>query len=100
MARSLFPAVENRLVPPLVIRATKDKGVLFPYQAFGQFEADILKRFPKCQAVRVGVKNIDHCARPHGFHRVSVKIPEKGIEVFLRHIVVGDAAVPCAPAGI
>ena len=41
MARSLFPAVENRLVSPLVILTTEDKCVFLPYQALGQLQPGI-----------------------------------------------------------
>ena len=67
MRRPLFPSVEDRLVPPLVVLAAKDKGILFPDQALRQLQTSVHECLPENMPRAFRMEHINGGAGPHEF---------------------------------
>ena len=86
----LLPAVEARLVLPLVRGASQHEGLLLPDTAAGEIEPSSVKSLSEVQPLSVGVEHIDGGIVRHDLLHIGKGIKEE-VEKLLRcHIVVFD----------
>ena len=58
VGRAFLPAVERRLVEPLVILPPQNERVLFPDQALPHLESDVVAGSPEIVSFGIGVENV------------------------------------------
>lgn len=63
MTRAVFPPIKAGFVFPLVVLATKNKGVLVPDQALAHLPANVSASATEVVSLRVGVPDVENAAR-------------------------------------
>ncbi len=93
MRRPLFPAVENRLMPPLVVLTAQDEGVLLPNKALGHLQSCVCVGLPKLEAGAFGVEHIDGGSGAHGLVHILECCQQEFVKAQSIHVVVFDGTV-------
>ena len=87
-----LPAIEHRLMLPLVGRASQHQAGLLPDTAAGEIEARIRECPAKIQAFCICVEDVDGGVLRHDFFHVGKGIQQELIELLSGHVVIFDLA--------
>ena len=87
-----LPAVEYRLMLPLIRRAAQHQAGLLPDTAAGEVEACICECPGEVQPFRICMEYVDGSILRHDLFHVGKSIQQELIELFSGHVVVFDFA--------
>ena len=90
MSLSFLPALQTRLMPPLVILAAQGKMILYPDQILPNMQIALFERSPKYQAIGIGVPDIKRSARPHHLESIGKSTLQESHKLILLHVVIGN----------
>ena len=88
MPRAFLPAVQARLMLPLVVRTTKNKRVFVPHKALAHLPRVVSARASEVVAFSVRVPDVERRSWLHGKISSREGINQELSEVLVRHVVV------------
>ena len=85
---AVLPSVQARLVYPLVVLPSEDKGILLPHKALADAQPDVVAGSAKVVPLRVGMEDVEARARLQRLFGKSERRPQELAELRILHRVV------------